>query len=87
MLGVHACDRRPGVHHKRADHLDLVTKPGFSYLMASIKYLRDGQYEVDRIEEDGQREATSITIFRWVPAPKLPSGMMAQPLPGSSAMS
>ncbi len=55
----------------QGDWLDLVTKPGFSYLMASIKYLRDGQYEVNRIEDDGQREATSITIFR--PRPVLPA--------------
>jgi hypothetical protein len=51
----------------QGDWLDLVTKPGFSYLMAGIKYLRDGQYEVNRIEDDGQREATSITIYRSRP--------------------
>ena len=42
--------------------LDLVTKPGFSYLMASIKYLRDGEYRVDRIEEDGQRDMVGIFL-------------------------
>ncbi len=47
--------------------LDLVTKPGFSYLMASIKYLRDGQYEIERIEEDGQRDSVSLTLFRARP--------------------
>ncbi|MBI1876127.1 MAG: hypothetical protein HYS05_19860 [Acidobacteria bacterium] len=47
--------------------LDLVTKPGFSYLMASLKYLRDGQYQVDRIEEDGQRDAATRTWFRQRP--------------------
>lgn len=50
--------------------LDLVTKPGFSYLMASIKYLRDGQYDVQRIEEEGQRDSVSLTLFR--PRPVLP---------------
>ena len=55
----------------QGDWLDLVTKPGFSFLMASVKYLRDGQYEIHRIEEDGQREATTITIFR--PRPVLPA--------------
>jgi hypothetical protein len=35
-----------------------------------VKYLRDGQYKVDRIEEDGgqqQRETTSITLLRVRP--------------------
>ena len=36
--------------------LDLATKPGFSFLMAHLKYLRDGRYTVERIEEDGQRD-------------------------------
>jgi len=44
--------------------LDLVTKPGFSFLMANIKYLRDGRYQVLRIEEEGQRDAVSLTMFR-----------------------
>lgn len=47
--------------------LDLVTKPGFSFLMAHVKYLRDGRYKVDRIEEDGQRDSTSITLLRVRP--------------------
>ena len=47
--------------------LDLVTKPGFSYLMASIKYLRDGRYEVERIEEEGQRESVTLTMLRVRP--------------------
>jgi hypothetical protein len=47
--------------------LDLVTKPGFSFLMAHVKYLRDGRYKVERIEEDGQRDSTSITLLRVRP--------------------
>jgi hypothetical protein len=54
----------------QGEWLNLVTKPGLSYLMAHVKYLRDGQYKVDRIEEDGgqqQRETTSITLLRVRP--------------------
>jgi hypothetical protein len=47
--------------------LDLVTKPGFSYLMAHIKYLRDGRYTVERIEENAEGDATSITLLRVRP--------------------
>jgi hypothetical protein len=47
--------------------LDLVTKPGFSYVMAHVRYLRDGQYTIERIEEDGQRDATSLTWLRVRP--------------------
>ena len=51
----------------QGEWLDLVTKPGFSYLMAHVKYLRDGRYTVERIEEDGQRDSTSITLLRVRP--------------------
>lgn len=44
--------------------LDLVTKPGFGFLMASVRYLQHGEFEVLRLEEDGQRDATTITMFR-----------------------
>jgi zinc carboxypeptidase/S-layer family protein len=47
--------------------LNLVAKPGFSYLMAHVKYLRDGRYQVERIEEEGQRDATSLTLLRVRP--------------------
>ena len=50
--------------------LDLVTRPGFAYLMASIKYLRDGQYQVHRIEEEGRRDSVTLTTLR--PRPVLP---------------
>jgi len=51
----------------QGDWLNLVTKPGFSYLMAHLTYLRDGQYAVERIEESGQRDSTSITLLRVRP--------------------
>jgi hypothetical protein len=44
-----------------------VTKPVFSYVMANIKYLRDGQYKVQHIEEDGQRDSVSLTTIRARP--------------------
>ncbi len=47
--------------------LDLVTRPGFGYLMACIKYLQEGQYKVERIAEEGQRESVSMTLFRARP--------------------
>ena len=47
--------------------LDLVTRPGLSFVMAHVKFLRDGRYAVERIEEDGQRDATSITWLRVRP--------------------
>src|SRR3954466_4697342 len=47
--------------------LNLVAKAGFSYLMANVKYLRDGQYAVQRIEEDAARDAVSLTAVRIRP--------------------
>jgi len=47
--------------------LNLVAKAGFSYLMANVKYLRDGQYTVHRIEEDAARDAVSLTTVRIRP--------------------
>jgi hypothetical protein len=47
--------------------LDLVTRPGFGYLMASVKYLQEGQYKVDRIDEEGQRDNVTLTMFRARP--------------------
>jgi hypothetical protein len=51
----------------QGEWLNLVTKPGFSYLMAHIKYLRDGRYTVERIEENAARDAASITLLRVRP--------------------
>jgi hypothetical protein len=47
--------------------LDLVTRPGFGYLMASIRYLQEGRYKVERIEEEGQRDSVTLTLFRARP--------------------
>ena len=44
-----------------------MAKAGFSYLMASVKYLHDGHYTVQRIEEDGARDAVSLTTVRIRP--------------------
>jgi hypothetical protein len=51
----------------QGEWLNLVAKAGFSYLMASVKYLRDGQYTVQRIEEDGARDTVSLTTVRIRP--------------------
>ena len=51
----------------QGEWLNLVAKPGFSYVMAHVKYLRDGRYQVERIEEDGQRDSTSLTLLRVRP--------------------
>ncbi|HKB12080.1 MAG TPA: M14 family zinc carboxypeptidase [Vicinamibacterales bacterium] len=51
----------------QGEWLNLVAKAGFSYLMASLKYLRDGQYAVQRIEEDAARDAVSLTTVRIRP--------------------
>jgi hypothetical protein len=47
--------------------LNLVTKAGFSFLMAHVSYLRDGDYKVDRIEENGQRDGSVLTSLRVRP--------------------
>jgi hypothetical protein len=51
----------------QGEWLNLVAKAGFSYLMASVKYLRDGQYTVQRIGEDGARDTVSLTTVRIRP--------------------
>lgn len=51
----------------QGEWLDLVTKPGFSYLMAHIRYLRDGRYTVERIEENAPRDGASRTLLRVRP--------------------
>ena len=35
--------------------------------MANVKYLRDGRYTVQRIEEDAARDAVSLTTVRIRP--------------------
>jgi len=51
----------------QGDWLNLVSKAGFSFLMAHVNYLRDGQYTIERIEEAGLRDAVSITNLRVRP--------------------
>ncbi|MBI3402776.1 MAG: hypothetical protein HY048_15270 [Acidobacteria bacterium] len=51
----------------QGEWLNLVAKAGFSYLMANVKYLRDGHYSVQRIEEDGARDSVSLTTVRIRP--------------------
>jgi hypothetical protein len=51
----------------QGEWLHLVSKAGFSYLMAHVKYLRDGRDTVQRIEEDGVRDAVSLTTVRIRP--------------------
>jgi hypothetical protein len=56
--------------------LNLVAKAGFSYLMANIDYLRDGRARIVHIDEDGQRDSVTRTVFRvrplTTPAPASP---------------
>ena len=47
--------------------LDLVTKPGFSFLMANVRYLQEVAVKVDRVEEDGQRDSATRTLLRVRP--------------------
>src|SRR5262249_15773741 len=51
----------------QGEWLNLVAKAGFSYLMANVKYLRDGRYSVHRIEEDAPRDRVSLTTIRVRP--------------------
>jgi hypothetical protein len=51
----------------QGEWLNLVTKAGFSFLMAHVNYLRDGQYHLERIEEGGQRDSSSLTTLRVRP--------------------
>jgi hypothetical protein len=51
----------------QGEWLNLVTKPGFSFVMAHVKFLKDGRYQVERIEEEGQRDSTSLTWLRVRP--------------------
>ncbi len=51
----------------QGEWLNLVAKAGFSYLMASVKYLRDGEYDFDRIEEAAPQDGVSLTVLRVRP--------------------
>jgi hypothetical protein len=51
----------------QGDWLNLVSRAGFSFLMAHVNYLRDGEFKLERIEEAGQRDAVSLTVLRVRP--------------------
>ena len=51
----------------QGEWLNLVTRAGFSFLMAHVRYLEQGQYRVDRIEEGGQRDGSVLTTLRVRP--------------------
>jgi hypothetical protein len=69
----------------QGEWLNLVSKAGFSFLMAHVNYLRDGQYTIDRIEEAGLRDAVSITNLRVRPVkPGKPSRVVTNSPTGSS---
>jgi hypothetical protein len=51
----------------QGEWLALVTQAGFSYLMASINYLKDGRYAIERIEEEADRDRVSLTRLRVRP--------------------
>jgi len=51
----------------QGEWLSLVTKAGFSFLMAHVKYLEQGQYRVERIEEGGARDGAVLTMLRVRP--------------------
>jgi len=57
--------------------LNLVTKAGFSFLMAHVDYLRYGHYAIERIEENGQRDGSVLTRLRVRPVN--PPGALSAP--------
>jgi hypothetical protein len=58
----------------QGEWLALVTKAGFSFLVAHVKYLEQGQYRVERIEEGGQRDGSVLTMLRVRPVMPARSG-------------
>jgi hypothetical protein len=51
----------------QGEWLNLVAKAGFSYLMANVKYLRDGEYDLERLEESAAQDGVSLTMLRVRP--------------------
>jgi murein tripeptide amidase MpaA len=69
----------------QSEWLTLVTKAGFSFLMAHVKYLQEGRYSVERIEEGGVRDGAVLTMLRVRPvkpalSPRAPTRVVA-PVP------
>jgi len=57
--------------------LPLVTKPGLSFVMANIKYLRDGWHEVQHIDEDAGTDGALLTMLRVRPVLPAPPKLAA----------
>ena len=51
----------------QGDWLSLVSKAGFSFLMAHVDYLAGGRYRVERIEEGAARDGSQLTMVRVRP--------------------
>jgi hypothetical protein len=68
----------------QGDWLNLVSKAGFSFLMAHVNYLRDGEYKLERIEEAGQRDAVSLTVLRVRPVKPGKGGARTTTVPTST---
>jgi hypothetical protein len=66
----------------QGDWLNLVSRAGFSFLMAHVNYLRNGQFTIERVEEAGQRDAVSITLLRVRP---VKAGRGVRPTSSSSS--
>jgi hypothetical protein len=66
----------------QGDWLNLVSRAGFSFLMAHVNYLRNGQFAIERVEEAGQRDAVSITLLRVRP---VKAGRGVRPTSSSSS--
>jgi hypothetical protein len=59
--------------------LSLVTKAGFSFLMAHIKYLEDGDSHIIRIEEGGPRDGAVLTMLRMRPVTPRKTAVLTPP--------
>ena len=68
----------------QGEWLNLVSKAGFSFLMAHVNYLRDGEYRLERIEEPGQRDAVSVTVLRVRPVKPGKAGSRTTTVPTST---
>jgi hypothetical protein len=63
----------------QGEWLSLVTKAGFSFLMAHVKYLEQGQSRVERIEEGGLRDGAVLTMLRRRPVMPGGEGRIQEP--------
>jgi hypothetical protein len=58
----------------------LVTKPGLAFVMANIKYLRDGRYDVQHVDEDAGTDGASLAMLRVRPVmPAAPAAATVKP--------